>query len=270
MSLLKDLANEQKVITMQTTTTAPDSISLNEAQTTLAGQLAALDPQRAQGLAGLNRARTAKAAMLARDQRRAAQKYGAADPRVASLAAQQTLNEKLRAEVAYRAALAGIAIPDVNPNGYTFHGHVVDANRQPQAALTVALYDSKGARIPELGYGCTDEQGYFRLDYHEPPPPAPPVPVSAAVPAPSAVAVPPPTSPASAASAPAPALGDARGPAAQKSILVPGLAAEIRVFDRQQKLLYRSPDPLNPRLGAVDYRLIILNPGGTCAVPPAF
>ncbi|MCL5097117.1 MAG: hypothetical protein M1608_06245 [Candidatus Omnitrophica bacterium] len=251
---------------MKATTKDPSSISLKEAQSTLAGQLATLDPQRAQGLAGLSRARAAKTAMLERDQRRAMQKYGAQDPRVASLAAQQTLNEKLRAEVAYRAALAGTDIPTVNPNGYTFHGHVLDAKRQPQAGLTVALYDPKGVWIRELGYSCTDARGYFRLDYQKgtPSTPSQPAPAPATRPAPAAES----PSPKAAALSPAPGPTDATSTSSPESVFAAGIAAEIRVFDAQQKLLYRSPDTLHPVLGAVDYRLIILNSDGTCASPP--
>ncbi len=249
-----------------TTSTRPDpsSLSLKEAQAVFAGQLDSLDPQRAEGLAGLTRARTAKAAMLARDQRRATQKYGADDPRVAALTAQQAINKKLRAEVAYRAALAGIPIPPVNIDGYTFHGNVLDAQRTPQAGLTVALYDPNGAWIRQLGFACTDAQGYFRLDYQQPPSPTP-TPTPTPAPAPKSSAAPP---KASSAPTPPPSPIDTKGGATQPFTLAPDLSAEIRIFDKQQKLLYRSPDPLHPRLGAVDYRLIILNHEGTCAPPP--
>ncbi len=251
---------------MKTNPPDPNSITLKQAQATFAGQLDTLDPQRAEGLAGLTRARTAKAAMLARDQRRATQKYGADDPRVAALAAQQTINGKLRTEVAYRAALAAIPIPTIETNGYTFHGNVLDAQRAPQAGLTVALYDPKGAWIRQLGFACTDAQGYFRLDYQESPSPNPnPKPTPNPTPAPKSS-----TPPSKAASAPTPPPSpiDTKGGATQPFTLASDLTAEIRVFDKQQKLLYRSPDQLRPRLGAVDYRLIILNPSGTCAPPP--
>ena len=135
------------------------------AQAAFEQQIASLDPQRAQSLAGLSRLRTVKAAMLKRDQLRATQKYGAKDPLVAALQAQQTLNNQLQTEVAYRATLAATAVPVASPQGYIFYGTVLDATRKPQAGLTVGLFDQSGAWIRDLGYGCTDANGAFTLSY---------------------------------------------------------------------------------------------------------
>jgi len=43
----------------------------------------------------------------------------------------------------------------------------------------------------------------------------------------------------------------------------------IRVFDQQQKLLYCDPKPLQPQIGQVDYRVIIIGAdAATCTPPP--
>ena len=79
------------------------------------------DAARVEGLESLQRLRTAKAAMLAREQARLTAKYGADHPRVQALAQQISVNRLLVAHVGAEAARAQIAPVDADPNAESFY-----------------------------------------------------------------------------------------------------------------------------------------------------
>jgi hypothetical protein len=53
-------------------------------------------------------------------------------------------------------------------NGWAVDGFVRTANGDPVDGVTVAAYDGQERWYAELGYGCTDEQGYFSIVVEKP------------------------------------------------------------------------------------------------------
>lgn len=229
-----------------------DDISNETVTKTVESQLAGLDPQRGEAYAGLEKLRAAKATGYTREQKRLALKYGKDSARATALTQKTRINLGLQRDLNFERARAQSESPRVDENGYVFHGFVRDMKGQAQPKLSVALYDDKGNWIRELGYGCTDERGYFILRYQRPEKdPAGDVKPVATTLNLSASA------------------GDT---AAQDKI-----SAKIYVLDGDQKTLHIESEPLYPALGNVDFRIIVLGahvkpcapPPPTTAPPPA-
>jgi hypothetical protein len=212
-----------------------DEIPEETVAKTLDTQLAGLDPQRAESYAGLQAVRTARAGGLAREQKRLTLKYGEDSPRVQAVVAKARINQGLLRDLDLERARAATETPTVDARGYVFHGFVRNLQGQGLPQLSVALYDDKGNWLRELGHGCTDERGYFILRYAGRQ-----------------------TDPASGTNAIAIASG---------SITANQPTARIHVLDAQQKTLQIEPEPLQPRLGQVDFRLIVIG-GQTPPCPP--
>jgi hypothetical protein len=229
----------------------PDDIPNETMAKTVESQLAGLDPQRGEAYAGLEKLRMAKATGYTREQKRLALKYGQDSSRATALTQKTRINRGLQRDLDFERARAQCETPRVDENGYVFHGFVRDMKGQGQPKLTVALYDEKGNWIRDLGYGCTDERGYFILRYQRPEKD----PASGVKPVATTLNL-------SAA---------ARDTAAQARI-----SAKIYVLDGEQKPLHIESEPLYPALGNVDFRIIILGaqvkpcppPPPTTAPPP--
>ena len=191
------------------------------------------DAARVEGLESLQRVRSAKAGLLAREQARLTAKYGADHPRVQALAQQISVNRLLVDHVGAEAARAQIAPVDADPKAWILHGRVMKDDLRGQEGLTVALYDSRGAWVQALGFAYTDATGYFKL------------------------------------SAP---MGGAKSetPAASEPA-VAGSAGPVyaHVLDSRSTTLAADSRALTPTAGRVDYEEIILGlagpPGGTPA-----
>ena len=211
-------------------------------------------------------------------------KYGAADHRVLQARKQGEANILLRQEIHVAHTQPATPVPTVDENSYVFHGFVRNGDRQPLPRLTVALYDEKGQWLRELGYGCTDEKGYFILRFAREAPRTPEEqkkaeaeaaklaaekaaeegrvsggekPAEAAPPAPNAK-----SNETGAMNRLQPGVRDNNAAGGR------GRTAEIRVYDAKQTLLHREAKPLTPKLGNIDYREITIDSGEPCAPPP--
>jgi hypothetical protein len=189
-------------------------------------QIAGLDPQRAEALEGLQKLRAARGIGYVREQKRLALKYGADSPRVAELAEKARFNKDLSRDLAFEITRAKTDTPVVDENGYVLHGFVLDRQGQPIPRLTVAVYDTKGTWIRVLGHGCTDEHGYFILRYSG---------------------------------------GEADLKERDAMVITPSAAAaqprpsaRIYVLDAKGTTLHIEEEPLEPQLGEIDFRVIIL------------
>lgn len=208
------------------------------------------DPLRLEGLTRLQRVREIKAASLTREQARLSQKLGANHPRVTALAQNLDVNRALLRDVDLgitRAQTAGVK-PD--PDSWILHGHVRNKDRAGLPGLTVALYDARNQWVEELGYACTDANGYFRLSAGR----------GNAAPKETAEA-----------GTDVKAVRDAKeAPEASKGAVADMQTARgvhIHVLDGNRKTLYRGEEALEPALGEVVYREIILDDCGDCAPP---
>ena len=142
----------------------PSDVSSEEAAKVVDEQLATLDPLRAQAVAGLHKVRMARAESFVREKQRLTIKYGADHPRLAALEDKIRFNDGLTRDLQFEAVRATIEVPVVDKNSFLFHGFVRNCAGEPKPGLTVALYDARGGWIRAMGYGCTDEHGYFRME----------------------------------------------------------------------------------------------------------
>ena len=142
---------------------SPEDVPPEETARVVANGVAQIDLDRAAAYAGLGTLRTAKATSFAREEKLLARKYGANHPRVAAVAERRASNAVFQRDLTVAHSLATTPAPAVDAGSYVFHGFVRDCDRKPLARLSVALYDANGKWIASLGYGCTDERGYFIL-----------------------------------------------------------------------------------------------------------
>lgn len=141
----------------------PPDVSVEEVAKTVDQQLASLDPLRAAAVAGLHKVRIARADSYAREKERLTLKYGADHPRLTALAGKIRFNDGLTRDLKFEAVRARIDVSAVDKNSFVFQGFVRNCAGEPKPGLTVALYDAKGGWIRAMGYGCTDEEGCFRM-----------------------------------------------------------------------------------------------------------
>lgn len=200
----------------------PTSIPVDDTIRGITSGLAQLDAARAAAYENLLIVRAVKDKQLSVEQQLIEMKYGPDDPQIAAIKARLAINQAIRTDLTVAQVQAATPQPIVDGNSYVFHGFVRDRQRQARPQLTVALYDPSGFWVREAGYSNTDPNGYFLLRYTQV----------------------------------APVKGK-KAEIDQSSARFDGKSLEVRVYDSQQKLLYRDPTPLSPKLGQVDYRVII-------------
>ncbi|HWP54373.1 MAG TPA: hypothetical protein VN476_09540 [Pyrinomonadaceae bacterium] len=140
--------------------------SLNQVATVLQSNLPGLDILRAVTFDNLQFLRTARATGLQSEQERLANRLGDDDPRVINLAARRAENELFISGLAAESERARVVPPDVNKDAWVLHGFIRDQQLRGVPKVTVALYDSSGNWIQQLGFAGTSANGYFRLDVH--------------------------------------------------------------------------------------------------------
>jgi beta-lactam-binding protein with PASTA domain len=154
--------------------TAPDrpsseNISPEETAGAVANGVGQLDLDRASAYAGLTSLRSGQSEAYAREEKLLARKYGEQHPRVLAVAQRRAANEVFLRDLAVAHALAATPPPQTDASTYIFHGHIRDCDRKPLPQLTVGLYSARGEYLSSLGYGCSDEDGYFLLRGTPPP-----------------------------------------------------------------------------------------------------
>jgi len=138
--------------------------SLNQIAQALQGNLPELDMLRAVTLDNLQFLRTARAAGLQSEHERLAARLGDDDPRVISLSARRAENDLFISGLAAESERARVVAPEVNKDTWVLHGFIRDEQLRGVPNVTVALYDSSGKWIQQLGFAGTSGNGYFRLE----------------------------------------------------------------------------------------------------------
>jgi hypothetical protein len=250
----------------------PKPISADDSVKGVTAGVGELDAARADGYDQLSSLRSAKQNQLTRREKLLSLKYGSDHPRVAEVRNQQSANALLSRDVSIAQVQAATPAPAVDEKGYVFHGYVRNRKREPLPRLTVALYDENGSWFRAMGYGCTDENGYFLLRYNEgKEKPVTPDPNNDPSHADKPDTPPPPPAP-----APASKTAFARDEKKAEADTNPKERAtddntrvfEVRVYDARQQLIYRDPTPLRAQLGQVDYREIIIDENAERCTPP--
>ena len=229
-----------------------DRIPSNDVTRSLETGLPTLDAARATGYGELGILRDAKANSLIREQRLLARKHNStAHPRIAQARQRFVVNEQLRRELAVARETVETTLPDLEPRTMIVYGFV--RRRSDQIGipgLTLALTTEDGNWVRELGYACTDQRGYFQLIIKfSDPQPVPPIPAD-----------PQPDRPA----------GDSTK--VESDTQRPNTILQLRVFDRDGRVLHTETRPVFVRPEAVDYRLILIGDKeaeSSCTPPPA-
>ncbi len=188
------------------------------------------DLLRTAGLTQLARVRAVKETQWQREQTRLQAKLGSEHQRVTAIATKIDANRELRRDVDL--GISRAATPTVQPqeNTWILHGYVRNKTRQSVPNLTVGLYDQKNQWIEELGYTCTDKNGYFQLSH-------------------------------------ARTKKESTDPLTTEKTAA-GPQVFIHVLDKQGAPIHVDKRPLTPEPGRVDYREIILDEDATSCAPP--
>ena len=208
-------------------------VPLSEVSRELENSFLGADRARATNLTGLQRVRGAKAAGLEREHRRLSRSLGGRHPRVVALSEKLAVNAALSRQLVYESERAKTETPTPEARGYIVHGHVRDQDLTAVPGLTVALYDPNGKWLRRLGFDCTDETGHFKLCYDA---------------------------------------GTKDRSGEDKDAGTIGARAStgeylLQVLDKKSTLLHRHPRAVQPALGRVDYREIILGETADCPPP---
>jgi hypothetical protein len=194
----------------------------------LARGIEMVEAQRVEGLQALRRGQQGKLRVLERDLRRAQRKQDAPLAR----ALQQRIaavNDRV-AELDRRAARSCRDWPEPREDAWIVHGFVQRAGRGPVAGATVAILDQSGRPLAD-GMARTEKDGYYRIT------------VQGSAERPPEIR----------------RLEQEKGRGPDQ--LRAGVTLEVR---EGTHLVYRHPEPLAPRPGAVTYLDVWLDDGDDC------
>jgi hypothetical protein len=144
------------------TTSQPKQVSVTQVSDLLEKTIVDFDHARAADLTEMNTVLNTKFAGLARDRARLATKLGASDPRVVALDNRLALYAQTTVGFASEIAASSVTPPSIDQTSWALHGNVLASSRAPISGVTVALYQNN-AWINQLGFACTDVNGYFSI-----------------------------------------------------------------------------------------------------------
>lgn len=124
-----------------------------------------VDQNRNESLEQFSDVQQVQVSLLKIEQDRLREKYGASHPRVlqseVKLSVATGLSHELRTEV----AKTKIKAPPYNPKTWRCHGRVLTSEREGIEALMLSLFNENKRWVRALGIACSNEQGYFVIDY---------------------------------------------------------------------------------------------------------
>lgn len=124
-----------------------------------------MDGLRLDGLQDINTFQQVKRNALKKEKERLTDKLGPHHQRVVAVEAKIRDINNMEKDVKVLIAEASITVDPVDENTWKVHGKVMDKDRKGIQGLTAALYDKDGNWQKEVGYGCTNDQGYFSITY---------------------------------------------------------------------------------------------------------
>ncbi len=124
-----------------------------------------VEEQRYKGLEKLKLVQSIKNQSLEKEKTRLEEIHGTEHPRVRKINSRLQYNQYMFKGLDLEIQNARIKVPTLKPNTWMVHGVVLDSEGNPVKGLSVGLFDEKGKWIRDLGYGCTDENGYFSITY---------------------------------------------------------------------------------------------------------
>jgi hypothetical protein len=152
---------------MKATSPKTDTAAVEQFAGTFESDIASSDRTRAEALEELHQVRDAWTSYLQRARLRLANRLGEDHPRVLALDAVVAANQQLTSAVKLEVDRANTGSVEADERSWILHGYVRNSRLQGQPNLTVAICDRAGKWVQELGYACTDENGYFKLRYQK-------------------------------------------------------------------------------------------------------
>ncbi|HLP62359.1 MAG TPA: hypothetical protein VK186_26195 [Candidatus Deferrimicrobium sp.] len=123
------------------------------------------DTQRRIGLQELKTVQEVKRNSLAKEQKRLIEKLGSDHPKVTAIGAKIQDIENRTKDMGVLINEVDTEVQPIDEKTWMVHGKVFDKDRKGIPGLTAALYDEKGKWQREIGFGCTDNNGYFAIRY---------------------------------------------------------------------------------------------------------
>lgn len=124
-----------------------------------------LDGLRLEGLEDLKNFHRVKRSTLVREQERLTARLGADNQRVAKLSQKISYTDGMVSDLDVMITEARIKEESQDADTWRVHGKVIDKSHQGIKGVTLALYNEKGKWEKQIDFGCTDENGYFYIDY---------------------------------------------------------------------------------------------------------
>lgn len=140
-------------------------ISKAEVQRSIEAGIKEHDVFRMQGMQGLSAFRGKKDVLYARESQRLAKKHGHQDARVQTVMSNQKANADFVQGLSMEITRTTVESPVINERSWLVHGHVYDRAGCPLGGAEVALYRLDGQPVTEIPAVKTNNKGYYKLGY---------------------------------------------------------------------------------------------------------
>lgn len=124
------------------------------------------DQNRNESLQQFSELQSIQVELLQTERTRLLRKYGTSThPRVKRIEAKLNVATGLNREFQAEVEKTRVEVPPFNRKTWRIHGRVLTQDRQGIEGLTVSLFDKEKKWVRELDFTCTNERGYFVIDY---------------------------------------------------------------------------------------------------------
>lgn len=124
-----------------------------------------VDSLRREGLEDLMAIRLARQSALKKEKKRLTKKLGAGHPRIKELEKKIHYTDGVKKNLDVLIIEAKTKAEPVDSEAWKIHGKVTDKHNKGMKNLSVGLFDKEGKWQRELGFGKTDNNGYFSIVY---------------------------------------------------------------------------------------------------------
>ncbi len=128
--------------------------------------ICSIDQNRNESLVQFSELESIQVELLQTERTRLLQKYGtSAHPRVKRIEAKLNIAMGLSGELQVEVEKTRVEVSPFDRATWRIHGRVLTQDRKGIEGLTVSLFNEEKQWIRELGFVCTDDRGYFVINY---------------------------------------------------------------------------------------------------------
>ena len=140
--------------------------TIDQVTTKINSVIGSIDRNRNESLVQFSELENIQVELLQTERTRLLKKYGtSAHPRVKRIEAKLNVAMGLSNELDVEAEKTRVEVPPFDRATWRIHGRVLNQKRKGIEGLTVSLFNQKKQWIRKLGFACTNERGYFAIDY---------------------------------------------------------------------------------------------------------